>query len=193
MRISVTHHIIASGCQLSNATTLSTCTYHDRPSITVFVFVCRREGAEDSRGVRNVQTSCTEGNIKWKNPFGAIRVIFSQQQSSAFELCFVTYSSEVHVKISNETAHGLRQLAVLTPHAPATDDEYCVNSRGDDVVLFVESIYTGRSAVGVLDIDYDVRRTQDFVYDSQLFARSGTHRLSMFSMLFLFVCNYTCT
>ena len=117
MRISVTHHIIASGCQLSNATTLSTCTYHDRPSITVFVFVCRREGAEDSRGVRNVQTSCTEGNIKWKNPFGAIRVIFSQQQSSAFELCFVTYSSEVHVKISNETAHGLRQLAVLTPLA----------------------------------------------------------------------------
>ena len=136
-----------------------------------------REGAEESRGIRNVHISCTEGSVQWKQPLGAIRVIFSQRQSAAaFELCFVTESHDVLVEISNETQHGLKPLVMLSPggHRGGGDDEVCVHShRGHDVVLFVESVLTAHSAPGMLQIDYDVRREFEPPQDSPLFTSSG--------------------
>lgn len=100
------------------------------------------EGAEE-RAVRNIKPRCNEGSIRWRNPNGGLRIELQAGYSSNFRACFAIDTTNVAVKVSQESrlTSGKHTSGYLHTVAIAVNrtKEICIPSSSSSVLLYLET------------------------------------------------------
>ena len=133
-------------------------------------FFCRMP-TNSSKGVQRVQTKCEEGRVKWKNPTGALQVIFKlRTEVNYIETCFRAAAFQTGVRfyweatrdnVVNGTTY-LEPLFALNDLERSLRRETCFQSQSrDSVTLYVDAKSdVNSSTIGCVHIYYATRKVQ---------------------------------
>ncbi len=121
--------------------------------------------------MRNIYGRCSEGQIDWRHPYGAVRVSLQLglRKETQFETCFIARSQFVNAKISLEDARpetasadsdwSLAPLVTLNASHSEMTREICVQSKGHPVVLYMEALPERQATnIGSVELYYDNQR-----------------------------------
>ncbi|CAH1795397.1 unnamed protein product [Owenia fusiformis] len=130
----------------------------------------------EEKGIRNVFGTCSEGEVTWLSPYGALRLVlqYGGDAQTDFRGCITTRIEFTTIKISQEGKYNLNKLAILNITHPETERELCFDSVGGKIVLYIEADTDDHESItlGKAFINYDLeRRFNHLSYDELIDCR----------------------